>query len=243
MWQQKTVERALFKWNKWRCSIINIWANSDNNLEKLCQEELNKKVSNELSILKLPSSVFLKIYWICSVTSDYNLDYEKSFNNIIVPSWLPIPDNLEPSVFVHVFKKIPYTLTITSGDRLYPPFIISQKDIEFAVSQVEEGYIFGDAYYPTENQDAMILPENHELKLILNTLKGRPGNQGHIGVPPYYSDRLAVKCAALNNSGMKDLKIGEIIEPELDEDKKWSILPKDIVHHLIVRGYSLLDCH
>lgn len=243
MWQSKTVERALFQWHKWRWSIISRWSKPDYDLKLLSHTELYKEVNNELQIFEFPSSVFLGLYWICCVTSDYNLDYVSSFDNIIVPKWLPIPDNLKPSIFVHAFKEIPYAIAIKPGDRLYPPCIISENDIDFAKSQVYEGWLFGDAYYPEKNQDAIILPEKHELKLTLSQVKGRPKVKGKVGAPPYYSDRLAVKCAVLKHSGMKDLRIGHEIEPDLLEEEEWNMLPKDIAHHLIAKGNMLLNKH
>lgn len=167
MWQQKIVERALFTWDKWRWSIINQWSQLDSDLKALKPEELHKKTKKELEILGFPPSFFFELYWVCCVSSDYNLDYFQTFDNIVVPEWLGICANFKPSLFVHAFKKIKYS-AIKHGDRLYPPYLINENDIEFAKSQVDEGWLFGDAYFPNEKQDALILPEKHELLIKLS---------------------------------------------------------------------------
>ncbi len=113
MWQPKQVERALFRWGKWRSSLINQWMKSESELRELSLDELRLVVKHELQRLALEGPV-MALYWICSVVSDCNLDYETSFEKIIITSWLAslIRD-------------------LRLGARVYPPWLITERDKHF----------------------------------------------------------------------------------------------------------------
>lgn len=69
-------------------------------------------------------------------------------------------------------------------------------------------------------------------------MKGRPPTRGKIGALPHYSDRLAVKCAALKNTGITYSNIGEQIKSELADVQVVQGNQADIAQYLVGRGKS-----
>lgn len=122
MWNPEKVERALFRWQKWRQSIVTQWINLEVEIESLTLGQLKAKARRELRKLSFPANLWLELYWICCITSDYNLDHLSSFDNIVIPTWLRLP--FDPSL--RWYK-------IELGTRMYPPWIWNEGDVEFEV--------------------------------------------------------------------------------------------------------------
>jgi hypothetical protein len=216
MWQSNTVERALFQWKKWRNSIIRNWA-----AWKYNKDWPKKVVIQELKELGFPESFLLGIYWMSCLTSDYNLDYPATYTGIVTPEGL---------------KKEGYE--INPGIRIYPPQVISEKDLKFLSRQY--GISRNDLIriYSDYSSNRLLLKSGHELLGVLKDLRGRPGIIGKQGPIPRYPDRLAVQCAALKDSGMSYIEVAErfhlpVTRPECSQQS-------DVARHLVRRGRKLL---
>jgi hypothetical protein len=240
MWQYKKVEQALFRWDKWRQSIVGGWI-TPGDLKELPLSQLKLRVREELNKLNLPGSLWFELYWICCVSSEYNFDYETSFKKILVPDWLPLP--YEPSL---------YDYEIRSRTRMYPPDIWDEGDIQFSAKQrglwgikfydengrIEE--VDRSLLYPKNFELRIFLPSDHELYRVLNRLQGRPKNVNKIGKYPLYSDRLAVQCAVLcDRDAMTYVKIAERFG--LPVTKPIFSSQSNHVIHLIRRGRKLIN--
>ncbi len=224
MWQPQTVERALFRWAKWRKSIIDTWMLAETE-PVLLLKQMALRVDGALENLGLPASLWLKLYWMCCVTSDYNLDYEASLSNIVIPAWFP-------PVSFSVYKLEP-------GIRMCPPRVLDEGDIEF--DAWHEGY-WGLAnqhlFYPGYCAFDIFLPSGHELYLVLNKLRGRPKKSRNVG-RLHYSDRLAAQCFALKDGcNMTYVEIAERLNLRIT--KPWESRQSDVAVHLVGRGGKLL---
>ncbi len=240
MWQYKKVEQALFRWYKWRQSIVSGWI-TPGDLKELPLSQLKLRVREELNKLNLPSSLWFELYWICCVSSEYNFDYETSFKKILVPDWLPLP--YEPSLSDY---------EIRSKTRMYPPDIWDEGDIQFnakrmglwgikfydehgRIEEVDRSYL-----YPKDFELRIFLPSEHEFYQVLNGLQGRPKKFGGIGRYPHHSDRLAVQCAVLcDRDTMKYVEIAKrfglpVTKPNFSSQS-------NPVIHLIRRGRKLIS--
>jgi hypothetical protein len=216
MWQPNTVERVLFRWKKWRDSIIRNWAG-----EEYDEDWPKKAVGQELKELGFPASFPLEIYWISCLTSDYNLDYPNTYARIVTPSGL---------------KKGGFE--VNPGIKIYPPQVIREKDVEFESSQYG---IPRDALirlYSHASSDRLLLKSDHEFLSVLKDLRGRPGIRGKQGPIPHYHDRLAVQCAALKDSGMSYVEIAKRFG--LPVTRRYSSYQSDVARHLVCRGRKLL---
>lgn len=56
-------------------------------MNELSLDDLRLRAKDELQKLGLEGPM-MALYWICSVVSDCNLDYETSFRKIIIPPWM-----------------------------------------------------------------------------------------------------------------------------------------------------------
>ncbi len=217
MWTCKTVERALFRWGKWRCSLIKEWIES----EKHCQflpDELNLSAKSEIEKLGLESIGFT-FYWACCLTSDVNLDYQASFVTIKVPTWWTPEFNEAFSVYGSL------------GQRVAPPNFRNERDRHFFLQQMGiEPFLDGRGY--------VFLASSHQLNTVLGELKGRPRKKGRVGRVPIYSDRLAVRCAALKKYGNSLLQIPNLVD--LPEKFYIGGQDPDFIRHLINRGNRLV---
>ena len=240
MWQYKKVEQALFRWHKWRRSIVGGWI-TPGDLKELSLSQLKLRVRKELNTLNLPGSLWFELYWICCVSSEYNFDYETSFRKILVPDWLQLP--YEPSL--SDYKIIP-------GTRMYPPDIWDEGDIQFYAKQRGLwGIKFCDDHgritrvdrkplYPKNFELRIFLASDHEFYQVLNRLQGRPKRFDKIGKCPQYSDRLAVQCAVhCDRDGMKYVEIAERFG--LPVTKPYSNPQSNPVIHLIRKGRKLIS--
>lgn len=237
MWKPKIVERALFRWGKWRQSLITEWGKTTNTLDKLSAEEQTSIINTAVQKLGLPDSKFLKIYWVCCVASDYNLDYPNTYDKIVFPKWLPLPRSKLPKWYL---LKVPFGEKLKPGLRIYPPPVIGEKDIDFFVYQdgYSEAKYFRKLYYPKEDDYYVYLPAEHELYSVLNKFKGRPRLKISVGKIPLYSDRLAIKCAVLKDLGTSYVQIAE--ELGLPISKPYLSEQSDVAKHLVTRGRSLI---
>lgn len=208
MWQPKQVERALFRWRKWRCSLIHQWV-SETELHELSLDDLRLRVKGELQKLGLEGPN-MALYWICSVVSDCNLDYEMSFEKIIIPPWM---------------------VSLVGDSRLearvYPSFLImSERDRDFLSPM------------------CMILPPDHELYPVIETLRGRPRKLQKLGGLPKYPDRIAVRCAALKQSGKTYVEIARLLGLDVTNGEEHELSERsDITRHLVNRGRRLMSEH
>ena len=226
MWTHEVVERALFCWSKWRYSFIEQWSDLGAELEYFDLGRLKLTAKTALDKLNFPSSPWLQLYWICCVVSDYNFDYEESFNNIVIPNWLPLPFDSSAS------------LNIKPGIRMLPPAIYTEADLEklghwILILDMEE-------LAKTMNWIGLILPPTHELYHFLGKQRGRPKKPSKIGKRPHYSDRLAVKCAILRDvCRMTYVEAAEKLG--LAITKPYDSWQSDAARHLVKRGRILLD--
>ncbi|MBM4463611.1 MAG: hypothetical protein FJ012_09855 [Chloroflexi bacterium] len=90
MYDAVTVERALFMWWEWRRSLIDHWA-TELELSELPLDEIRVEARKRLKPLCFPDSIWLELYWISAVACDCCLDYEPSFEKIVIPGWLSWP--------------------------------------------------------------------------------------------------------------------------------------------------------
>lgn len=238
MWQPKSVERALLRWQKWRRSIISYWAESGNDLNGLPSNHIRDEAKEETQKLGFPRSLFLEFYWICCIASDFNLDYAVTYDNIVIPQWLPVPPK-PPSAFY--YRRCVVKNELKPGLRIYPPPVVGDSDIDFFVYQdgYEAAAFFRELYYPKENDYGMFLPIGHELWSVLNQIKGRPKLSHKSGAVPTYSDRLAVKCATLYDAHNKGyVEIADKLQ--LPTKTYFFTRQSDLVRHLVRRGRKLI---
>jgi len=220
MWQPNMVERALFKWNKWRNSIIKNWIERKHGSDEPTNL-LELGVGEELNEIKLPASSILEIYWICCITSNYNLDYPITYSKIVTPIGLQARGN-----------------EMKPGTRVYPPPVINAKDLKFESRQFGFSVDTLIALYSESYSFKMLLQSDHELLDILNRIKGRPRTRGKRGPVPHYPDRLAVQCAAFKDTGMSYVEIAEKLH--LPVTRPFSSRQSDVTVHLVHRGSELL---
>lgn len=212
MWLSPTVERALFRWRKWRCSLIWQWMSQE--YPQFSPGELNVLAKREIEKLGLDSIGFT-FYWTCCLFSDFNLDYETSFTRIVIPPWWTQEFNRAFSVYA------------STGQRIVPPNLINERDRDFFLRQYGvETFSDGRGY--------VFLLSMHELNIVLDELKGRPRKRGRVGRKPIYPDRQAVACATLKYQGRGYPKIAEQVGlPDY-------LYPPEVVRHLVSRGTKLI---
>ncbi len=218
MWQSETVERALFKWPKWRQSIISQWAAEPESHLNALQYQLQAIAAQELGRLGFPSCPSLENYWICCITSDYNLEYPTSFKNIVAPSWISTSQ-------IHGYK-------IQGGFRGLPPCVLDEDAIQ--VERRCYPWLTQKQLFPNQ----MFLPQEHLFYTVLRQVKGRPPSTGKIGKHPVLSDRLAVRCAALKDSGRTYVEIAR--ELDLPITRPNFTKQSDAARHLVQRGKRLI---
>jgi len=230
MWIDKTVERALFNWQKWRKSLIAQWSDLSTELDKLDLKQLKLIAAKALDRLDFPSSTWLQLYWICCVVSDYHFDYEDSFDNIVIPNWLPMP--FDP----------PISLQIEPGIRMYPPAIYTERDIQFLASKLGTWILGVDITLLSDRMGwlGILIPSHHEVCSLLEELRGRPKESRKVGKHPDYSDRIAIKCAVLKDESPITYveiakKLGLPIKPDVFGVRS------DTVRHLTSRGRNLIS--
>ncbi len=226
MWMYAQLERALFSWSKWQHSLIKQWTNLEAEFENFDLERLKLTAKTELDLLGFPSSTWLQLYWVCCVDSDYSLDYEDSFSNIVVPNWLPLP--FDSSV----------SLNIKPGERMLPPVIYTKADVRQQGSWLL--VLDPEKLAKAMNWIGLALPPTHELYHILEKQRGRPGKPSKIGKHRRYSDRLSVKCATLKDEhGMTYVEIAE--KMELPVTTPIFSRQSDVCRGLVSRGKKIIE--
>ncbi len=240
MHNYKKVEQALFRWGKWRQSIIALWIEWAKCPDKLNEStflrRLKVKSRPELAKLCFPDNSRLELYWICCITSDYYLDYPTTFKGIRIPPWLPPQFGSYPQIEQRV--------------RIYPPPIFHEGHERQAFKRYgtiglsmlnadRRGMrLFG---IKEEDWPSVFLPSHHELHKVLNELKGAPKTFGKRGRPPDNSDRLAVMCAAWKDrQHMQDEDIERKVDMELQDKVTRQGQVADL-NHLIKRGRKLIS--
>jgi hypothetical protein len=238
VWNPPNVERALFRWAKWRESLIAEWA--DPGESELTQEHLTRRAESVLRGLDLRPSAILLLYRICCVASDVNLDYEASFKKIVIPRGVQLP-----------FDPLLTCFALEVGSRVHPPSIVAGQDLAFfsrqygaATSVIGRDGITRmtatDNYEPNFRRgEWLLLPPGHELAAVLAERKGRPPRMK----PRYlkYGDRLAVKCAASKDLGKTYLEVARQFGlPIQEKHHYWESAQSDLAMYLVRRGRKLL---
>ena len=239
MWNSLTVEKGLFVWLPWRRSIINAWCCLPKELESYTLDDFRKWANGGLNELRIPNNYLLEFYWICCVTSDYNMNFPSSFKHIEVTPW--------------IFEKYRQILGHAPIDypkckRWIPPEIWTKRDWELTLEKL--GIFHDHNIYSKARIDPktsyILLPENHVFRNVLEGFRGRPAPSRKRGRPPKYSDRVAVKCAFLADySGRYYVKIAEEIQAaeniKMRIHKPYESRQSNIVNQLIRRGRILLE--
>ncbi len=235
MWKPEEVERALLRWGKWRQSIISQWLELEEDLEKLTLAQLMGKVRKELRKIGMPvNSIWLQLYWICCVVSEYNFDDWNTFNNIVAPAWLL--STYDPIMeFSKWYQRTPISL-------VHPPEIRDEAYVDQVTrratgrSNIDES----DRICPWPKWESMFVLSHHELYEVLKKLKGRPRKTSpKSGRRPFYSDHLVIKCAVLKDKfEMTYVEIATkfglpITTPIFSRQS-------DLARHLVARGRELL---
>ncbi len=195
-------------------------------------EQLKLEARTELHKLDFPDSLWLELYWICCVESDYSFDYETTFENIAVPNWLPLPFDSQVS------------LKIAPGIRMYPPAIYHEGDMDFLASHFGSWILIDDIIGRPDvlGWFGIFLSSIHELLALLKKSKGRPKKSGKIGRRPEYSDRLAVQCAALKDEPeMTYVKIAKTLGLPTERNKETTQEESRTARHLVRRGRKLIS--
>lgn len=233
MWQSKTVERALFKWDKWRQSLVKVWVCYDPGSSQLASARLKKLANKADKGFGLPDSAILELYWACCVTSSCNIDYEASFDRIVISEAVELP--FDPSIT---------DLRIEVGMRAYPPVMINERDVEFFCYQHGldlkpslERYRFS----PSRGNDQLFVDKDHELYPIISKLKGRPGKPKQVGHLPNHSDHLAIRCAALKQLGLTYVEIADKLG--LKVRSYYFSSQSAVVRSLVLRGKELIKAN
>jgi hypothetical protein len=227
MWQSKNVEKALFRWKRWRQSIICQWVSLTDELEESHVTQLKLQARQELANLGFPTSILFELYWVCCTASDYNFQDETSFERIRVPAWLPFP--FDEAIQFH---------KIEPGMRIFPPNILDELDIRFIAQKW--GLPTFNIY---ANEHRIFLTSSHELHDILQQLRGRPRRPVRPpDRPRRYSDRLAVRCATLRDElGKSYEQIPDSLRlPDEVYERGQQV---DVVKRLVIRGRELIDAH
>ena len=230
MWQSKTVERALFRWDKWRQSLVKVWARCDPGSNELASARLQELASTVVKGFGLPDSAILELYWACCVTSRCNIDYEASFDRIVISEAVELP--FDPSIS---------GLRIELGMRACPPLLISEKDVVFHCQQYGldfRSYLHHYKFSPARGNDLVFLDKDHELYPIISELKGRPSKRHQVGRVPNHGDHLAVRCAALKQLHLTYVEIADTLG--LKVSRYYLSSQSDVVRSLVHRGEELI---
>jgi hypothetical protein len=213
-------------------------------LRELSLEELRRTARGELQKLGLEGPK-MELYWICSVASEYNLDYETSFEKIVVPPWFPLRYDrrlLRYNLGVRVYPPRLRMLLgygrygrLRPGVRVYPPRLMREKEVR------RESGLGAGVYISTRTLGTltMLLPPGHELYSEIEALRGRPRKRSKPGRLPKYSDQMAVKCAVLKKSGSTDVEIARQLG--LPVTKPYDTQQSDTARHLVNRGDKLIN--
>jgi len=207
VFQPEKVERALFQWDGWRHSIIYSWihdilsepegAAGESEPATKPMEAVKLAARREMQRLGFPGSLWLDLYWICCIASDYSLDDTSSFENIVIPDWLPLP-----------FDEAMQAYQLRPRMRSYPPAVCDEADILFEVRHYGRPRVVVRlnffrriplTEFYGEHERKLLLSPDHELWDVLKKMRGRPKKRTHQGRRPFYSDRLAVRCAVLKD--------------------------------------------
>ena len=227
MWRPETVERGLFQWHGWRQSIVAQWAGHRNRAGELSLEQVKANARQELRKLNFPGSLWLELYYVCCINSDYNLDDDVAHKNIVISDWLPMP-----------FDPLLWDYQIFTGTRIYPPAILSERELDF-ITEVDLEGVNQAYHYPREHEPRIFLPSHHELYSVLGKLRARTKRFTKVGRRPLYSDHLAVRCAALRKSGMTHVQIAENLG--LPVKSYYFSRQSYVTQHLVNRGEKLLQ--
>ncbi len=237
MWNNLSVEKALFAWLPWRRSIINTWCSMPKGFNGYALDDFRKWAAIELKELKMPESYLLEFYWICCVTSDYNIGFSATYEKIEVTPWI-----LKKYDAIMRFAPINYPI----GKRWVPPEIWTKKDWERLLDNlgIDHNYKMFLEARKNPTRGFILLPENHAFREVLKGFKGRPAASRKRGRPPKYSDRIAVKCAMLADKLSSEIEVAKEIQHSEHIDMKihkpYESYQSDIVNHLIERGRTML---
>ena len=226
MWQPNSVERALFRWHEWRYSLVSQWIAAAKELRGLSLEELKLTARVALHKLSLEKPL-MSLYWICTVASDCNLEYDTTYERIVIPSWLP-----------KRFDKRLAASRLRPGVRVYTPILMTEKDMELLRRKSK----LSPEVYISTGIEKMFLPQDHELCSKIKGMRGRPKKITKPGKLPKYPDRLAVRCTVLKyKDKMTYVEIARVLSLPITINPCTGYKQSETARHLVKRGKKIID--
>lgn len=205
-------------------------------LRELPLEELRRTATAELEKLALEGSL-MAFYWICSVASGCNLDYETSFQKIVIPSFALRFDRrlggYSPRPGVRVY---PLRYGLRPGVRVRPPRLVNERDFQRRQSR------FGPEVYTRIEMTEMLLCPGHELYSVIDE-RGKQKERGKPGRLPDYPDCLAVKCAVLKNRKMTYVEIAKKFSLPITVNRDTGYKQSGSACNLVKRGNKLINVY
>ena len=161
MIKERTFERALHSWDKWRESIEAGRRELHQNCSLPEMELAAKKALNDLGF---PSCQALELYWLCCVFSQYHVGQGGfNFDKIVMPDWFPLPFGS------------PYGWAATlRGKRIYPPRAWNPCDVDFFAKGMQA---YGLICPPPEI--VIVLPAQHPVRELIR--RGPPTRKNDDG--------------------------------------------------------------
>jgi hypothetical protein len=189
-------------------------------------EELKLTTRGALQKLGLEGPV-MSLYWICVVASDCNLEYDTTYGKIVIPPWLP----------KRFDKRLP-AHRMRPGVRVYPPILMTEKDMDLLRRQSKLG---PEVYIPT-GIERMLLPQGHELYSIIKGMRGRPRRINKPGKPHKYPDHLAVRCTVLKyKDKMTYVEIAKMFSLPITINCETGYKQSEIARNLVKRGKKIIS--
>lgn len=219
MWDTEQVGRALFRWEKWRASLVRQWMRKTP-LSKISLKDLKTTARTALHELGLKGPI-IECYWICAVDTVRNLD-DVAFEEVFMPEWFP-------KRYDHRMKQF----YLNQRHRFYPPVIITEMDLLKLKSYNPQ------VYHKLEIRE-MTLTQHHPLYTILG-MKGRPKKQSAIGRPSEYSDHCAVVCAAHKRQGLTYVEIAKKFKLPIIKNRETGYKQSESARNLVERGKKLIE--
>lgn len=153
MIKEKTFERALHSWDKWRDSIE---AGRREFHQSCSWPEMELAAKKNLNDLGFPSCPVFELYWLCCVFSQYRIKQVGfNFDKIVMPDWFPLPFG-SPYGWAAALR----------GKRIYPPMVWESYDFDFSAK-----WQVGLTLPPPEDF-IIVLPAKHPVREFVT--RGRP---------------------------------------------------------------------
>jgi hypothetical protein len=205
------------------------WMHYDICWPNLSPSELRDTAEKEIESLGFRPSLLFEIYWSSCVDSDYCMFDPTTFNNILVPRYLP-----------PVYEPLVRFGKLIADERAYPPKMYSYNEVlSFDLSRLQHELEGMGRHQRDTFAEFSFLPSGHALYKVLGRYRGRLRMSHHRGRPPKYPDRLAVHCAVMKHEGRKYTDVAKelglpITKPNLSRQS-------DVARHLVERGQALIE--